>query len=219
MRKNPFVAGEFYHIYAHSVGDLKLFKNDSDYRRFIVTCFSSNGKKDIPRLDRGSDLNRVWDIRDGKVDPGEKFVDLAGFCLMPTHFHLLVAERKDGNISVFMHRLLVSYAKYFNLKYNRRGHVFEGKFNAKHVNDNNYLLRISCYVHLNPKDMRGWRKKEHKYKWSSFQDYIGENRWGSLLQTEPVMTQFENKREYQEFVESARNEDLDDLLFNDLNRV
>src|SRR3990167_10393233 len=210
MRKIPFVADEYYHIYAHSVGDLELFKNTRDFERFIVMLFLANGEKDIPRLDRSSDLNRVWVIRDGKINLGDPLVDIVGFCVMPNHFHFLLRERKDGNISIFMHRILVSYSKYFNLKYERRGHVFERTFDSKHLNDDNYLMRALAYIHLNPKDFKGRKKKEHRYEWSSYQDYIGENRWGKLLSTEFAFEYFENdKNSLRDFTETAREDDYE----------
>lgn len=210
-RKHAFVAGEFYHIYAHSMGGLVLFKNNQDYKRFLVTLFAANSKKDIQRLDRYSDLNLVWDIRDGKIDAGVPLVDIISFCLMPNHFHLLLGEKEDSNISAFMHRILVSYAKYLNLKYERRGHVFESKFHSKFIEDNEYLLRASAYIHLNPKDIKGFKRKEKNYAWSSLQDFVDENRWGKLLNTEPITAQFENQKAHQSFVDSARP-DFDELI-------
>ena len=210
MRKHSFVAGEFYHVYSHSIGSLLLFQFRRDYERFLSVLFAANGKRDISHLERFSGLNLVWDIRDGKIDIGDALVDIIGFCVMPNHFHLLLGERADGNISKFLHRILVSYSKYFNLKYEKRGHVFESTFNSKHLSDNNYFLRALAYLHLNPKDIKGWRKKEHRYDWSSFQDYVGENRWGKLLKTDIALEYFDgNKAAHQAFIEEARPEIMD----------
>ncbi len=206
-RTHSFAEGSFYHIYIHAMGDLMLFKNDRDYKRFLVTLFSANGKKDIPRMDRHSDLNLVWDIRDGKIDAGAALVDIIAFCLMSNHFHLILGEKGNSNISAFMHRILVSYAKYLNLKYERRGHVFESKFHSKFLEDNEYLLRASSYIHLNPKDIRGFNKKEPAYDWSSLQDYTKENRWGKLLPREIILSQFSNPDDYMNFVNSTRKDD------------
>ena len=211
-RQHPFVGGNFYHIYAHSVSDLLLFRAEDVYKRFLNVLFSANGEAEMPRFDRADDLNLVWDIRDGKIKLGEPLVAIVGFCLMPTHFHLVLGELKDGNISRYMHRLMVSFSKYFNLKYERRGHVFESKFHSKLLDDNDYLLRASCYVHLNPQSTESWRIKEHKYPWSSFQDYFDINRWGRLLQNEIVLSQFESKEEYKKFVEETRPDIIDPNL-------
>ncbi len=201
MRTHKFVKGEFYHIYVHGIADTKIFNNTRDYQRFLTLLFSANGENSIPRLDRNIDLNLVWDILNKKMDLGKALVDIVCFCLMPTHFHLLLKERGNGNISKYLHKTLVSHAKYMNLKYERRGHLFESNFHSKHIDDNDYLLKISCYIHKNPKDLKSWKNKEYFYPWSSYQDYISENRWGSLLNQEMIEGQFKNSQEYKNFVE------------------
>ena len=187
MRKQPFIKGEFYHVYAHAVGDMDLFRSDADYLRFLTTLFVANGKRDISHLDRFYDRNLVSDIRDGKVNIGEQVIDIAGFCFMPNHFHLLLREIKDGNI--------------------------ERTFDAKYLNNDNYIMRVLAYIHLNPKDLNVWKRKEHKYPWSSFQDYAAENRWGKLLGTDFALDYFDSdKNEFKLFTKSARkdNRDLND---------
>src|SRR3989338_5480161 len=206
MRKNPFITGSFYHVYAHTISDLALFRNEWDYKRFLCTFFAANGDGAVLRLDRQNDLNPIWGIRDRTVDIGKPLVDIVCFCLMNTHFHLLLGERGDGNISKFMQKLMISYAKYLNLKYERRGHVFESRFHSKLLDDNEYFLRASCYIHLNPKDARGWKNIEYKYPWSSYQDYLGDSRWGRLLKEETILSQFKTKLAYREFVREARPE-------------
>ncbi len=213
MRTTLFAEGGFYHVYTHAVPNLILFKNNNDYIRFINTLFFGNSEKSIQRLDRKIDLNSVWDIRDGKIDIGSPLVGVVCFCLMSNHIHLVLEEKAERNISIFMHKILVSFSKYINLKYERRGHVFESKFHAKYLEDNSYLLRASSYVHLNPKDILQWNKKEHLFKWSSFQDYVLKNRWGNLLNTEPLASQFKNIREYREFVETTRQLNYRDTDF------
>ncbi|MFH0803511.1 MAG: transposase [Candidatus Tagabacteria bacterium] len=201
MRPHNFVKGEFYHIYIHGISDFEIFPNKKDYQRFLTLLFSANGINSTPRLDRSIDLNLVWDIIAGKMKIGEPLVDIVCFCLMPTHFHLLVKERGDGNVSKYLHKILVSHAKYINLKYKKRGHLFESNFHSKHIDDNDYLLKISCYIHKNPKDLKSWKNKEHLYPWSSYQDYILENRWQHLLKKGIIEKQFKNLQEYKNFVE------------------
>jgi REP element-mobilizing transposase RayT len=206
-RQHTFAEDNYYHIYAHTVGDMPLFRNKRDHERFLCTLFTANAYDDIPRLERFSGLNQVWDIKNGKITPGDPLVDIACFCLMKTHFHLILGERGNANISKFMHKLMVSFAKYINIKYERRGHVFESKFHSKLLDSNEYLLRASSYIHLNPKDMKEWHHKEHRYPWSTYQDYIGTNRWGVLLKNDIILSQLKHKKEYQEFVEEGRLED------------
>ena len=211
MRNHQFIKGEFYHIYIHAIEGRNLFNNTEDYERFITTLFAANGTKPVPRIEGSNYLNLVWDIRDGDIDVGEEMVDIVGFCCNPTHAHLVLGEREEGNISRFMHKSQVSYAKYYNIKHDRRGHLFERNFNSKHLQDNEYLLSVSCYVHLNPKDTKEWSGKEYLYPWSSYQDYAIKNRWGRLLKTDIVLSQFNNNDEYKLFVEQYKDGDLEEV--------
>jgi len=208
IRSHNFAEGEFYHIYAHGIGDLNIFQNQRDYQRFLTLLFSANGSNPVPRLDRKIDLNLAWDIRDKKIDLGDPLVDIVSFSLMPTHFHLLLKERGDSNISKYLHKILVSHAKYFNLKYKRRGHLFENKFNSKYIDTNEYLLIISSYIHKNAKDLPGWKNNEHNYPWSSYQDFVSENRWQHLLNKDIIEKQFNNPKEYKKFVEEHCSADI-----------
>ncbi len=206
MRTCSFIVGEFYHIYVHSIADYRIFPNEKDYQRFLTLIFSANSANSIPRLDRSVDLNLVWDIIAGKINLGKPLVDIICFCLMPTHFHLLIKENLDGNISKYLHKILVSHAKYINLKYERRGHLFESNFHSRHINDNNYLLKVSSYIHKNPKDLKHWKNRENFYPWSSYQDYFSKNRWQHLLKKEIIENQFKNPQEYKNFVEENYEE-------------
>ena len=207
MRNHQFAEGNFYHVYIHSVGDMPLFRIEDEYERFITTMFLANGEAAIPRIERTHGLNPVWDI-----DVGKPLVKIVNFCAMTTHFHLTLGEMKSGNISRYMHKLLVSFAKYFNTKYERRGHVFESKFHSRHLDTNGYLLRASSYIHLNPYKIPQWEQKEIMYPWSSYQDYIGKNRWGERLQHEVVLSQFDRGEDYRRFTEETRLEILGDEL-------
>lgn len=210
IRSHNFVKDEFYHIYIHSVGDLKIFPKEKDYKRFLTLIFVANSVGQIPRLDRHNDLNLAWDIAAGKVELEKPLVDVVCFCLMPTHFHLLLKETEDGNISKYLHRILVSHSKYINIKYDRRGHLFESKFNSKHIDSNDYLLILSSYIHKNSKDLLNWKNKENEYPWSSYQDFIRNNRWNHLLSRDIIMSQFKNNKEYKDFVEeNYKNIDYD----------
>lgn len=205
MRKHRFVEDNFYHIYIHAVGDMPLFRTQYEYDRFLLIIFLANGEVSVPRLDRSADLNLVWDTK-----TGVPLVKIVNFCLMSNHFHLTLGEIREGNISRYMHKILVSWAKYINKKYERRGHVFESNFHSRHLYTNEYLLRASAYIHLNPHKMTEWQGQEAKYPWSSYQDYTVENRWGERLQSDIVLSQFGGSADYSRFTEESRREAIDD---------
>ncbi|KKT80846.1 MAG: Transposase, partial [Parcubacteria group bacterium GW2011_GWF2_44_8b] len=66
-------------------------------------------------------------------------VDIGAYCLMPNHFHLLVRERNEKGISLFMQKLITAYTMYFNDKYRRKGRLFESSYKSIHAADDRYL--------------------------------------------------------------------------------
>ena len=128
---------------------------------------------------------------------------MIAFCIMPNHFHLIVKELEEGGIATYMQRVLTAYSKYYNTKYEKSGHVFQGPYRAIHISDDPQLKYLSAYIHRNPRELVGWLNKEDKYQWSSYQDYIGENRWDDLLLPDIVLGQFKNKKQYHEFVKTS----------------
>lgn len=102
-------------------------------------------------------------------------VRLHAWALMPNHYHLLV-ETPRANLPAFMRRLNTSYALYFRHKHQRPGHCFQGRYGAKLVGDDEYLLRLTRYIHLNPVCVKGMAEKSVAEKWRYLQRYA----WSSL---------------------------------------
>lgn len=101
-------------------------------------------------------------------------------CLMPNHVHLLL-ETPRGNLSAFMGQLLTAYTVYFNRRHRRVGHLMQGRYAARLVAGDDYLLRLGRYVHLNPVSGGRWREAPvaerraalREYRWSTFRSYAG----------------------------------------------
>ncbi|MCQ1530253.1 transposase [Lutispora saccharofermentans] len=68
-----------------------------------------------------------------------------GFALMDNHYHLII-QTMDKRLQEAMHRINNKYSKYFNNKYNRVGHVFQGKYKAVPVQDERYILKLLRYI-------------------------------------------------------------------------
>jgi putative transposase len=205
MRYENFAKNEHYHIFGRGAGSEKIFIDDRDKARFIflITHLQSPIRIYNVAWYTESFLKKgVFSTGEGKVDSilKKRSVELVAFALMPNHFHLLVQNMDDGILSVYMHRVLTAYGKYFNAKYNKKGHVFEGPFGAVHIKNNDQLLHLSAYIHKNPKEISGWKDTYEKYPYSSYQDYIGLNRWGNFLSTEIVLKQFKDQTKYKDFV-------------------
>ena len=112
----------------------------------------------------------------GLADSCETFsVNLIAYVLMPNHFHLLLQTPLE-NLSEFMRHFSVTYTVRFNRRHNRTGHVFQGRFKSLLVQEDEYLLPLSRYIHLNP--IRTSRFKSSDFKKSS--EYLAEYPWSSL---------------------------------------
>src|SRR5438309_752729 len=100
-RTIPFVTGEFYHIYNRGLELQEIFTNPADYKRFLDVLFYYRIQNPKPKFSIYKD--GIMPLKE------EKLVEIICFCLMPNHFHLLIKQLKDGGISEFMRRFILSY--------------------------------------------------------------------------------------------------------------
>ncbi len=175
-REIKFSAGEYYHIYNRGNNRQNIFFEHENYLFFLQRV-------------------RKYLLPSGIV--------VAAHCLMPTHYHLMVGIKQTSEVlevSTGMMRLSVSYTKAINKRYQRSGVLFQGPFQAVHVDRNEYLLHLSRYIHLNPVTA-GLVERPEDWEFSSYCDYIG-LRNGTLPEPEIVLSQFPTRSAYQEFVVS-----------------
>lgn len=144
---NPYqkviYAGAIYHVIQRAPGKDVLFLEDKDFLYFVYL---------------------LKEIKD-------KFaLDVFCFCLMSNHLHVLLRINK-ANLPDAMKSLFSRYAIYFNLKYQRKGHVFYGNYKAFLCLDDRYLITASVYIHLNPYKVK-LVSNPGDYRWSSLGAYI-----------------------------------------------
>ena len=96
------------------------------------------------------------------------------FCFMVNHVHLCVREREKGLLSKFMHELETAYVVWYNISHSRCGHLFQGRFKSKPVNDNEYFVNVIRYIHNNPVKA-GRCKTAAQYSDSSYRCYYEED--------------------------------------------
>lgn len=217
--KRLFGVGEYYHLFNRGSHRSQIFHDDSDRKRFLFYILHYQSPQSFRNMQRLIDSYKSFS---GFSVPEEtldtllemRVVDLACFCLMPNHFHLLVHERLENGISTYMQRVQGAYTMYFNTKYKHSGHVFEGRFKMVHVESNRQLLYLSAYIHRNPRELAAWRGKEFEYPWSSLQDLTEASRWGGLLNADIIADQFETTKNsnYADFVKTCTAKTLEEEL-------
>ena len=208
MRKVKIIQGEYYHIYNRGNGTQNIFLEEKDKARllFLIIHFQSPIVfRNMDRLVSNYMKYRTFNLSGDEIEKiiKKRKVELSVFAFMPNHFHLVVKEVGEKGISEYMQRVQNAYTKYFNTKHEKGGHLFQGPFKIKHVEDNNQLLHLSAYVHRNPREIKEWKDKENNYPWSSYTDYFKENRWGDLLLKEIIENQFKDKSDYDSFVKNS----------------
>ncbi|SES85256.1 REP element-mobilizing transposase RayT [Natronincola peptidivorans] len=147
-----------YHVMIRGIEKKNIFLDDEDHRKFL-------------------------DILQKQKD--QKTFKLLAYCLMPNHAHLILDEN-NSSISKIMQSINVSYAIYFNKKYNRVGHLFQDRFKSEVIDDESYLLTAIRYVHNNPIQAK-LVSELHQYFWSSYQDYLTHGEKGGLVDTDFVL--------------------------------
>lgn len=184
--------GAKYHVTARGNGRNTIFLCNDDYSRFLEQLVTALEK-------------------DGVI--------LYAYVIMPNHYHLLI-ETPRGNLQAFIQRLNTAYSLYWRYKHQKPGHVFQGRYGAKIVVGDSYLLGLTRYIHLNPvkgkkrEGMTGTERRRRlgKYPWSSYQTYIGERDGASVINLRWLKlmggrTQQINRQKYRVYVESLVSQD------------
>lgn len=111
------------------------------------------------------------------------------YCLMTTHFHLLVAATRTA-LSTIMHRTLSRYSHWFNWRRGRNGHVFQDRYKTKFCLDDAYLNNVLPYVHRNPVKA-GMVADPTDWRWSSARQYVRAPR-STLLDLDYMLSKLGN---------------------------
>lgn len=222
VKRPQLINGEIYHVVARGVEKRDIFLDTEDKIRFIHNLFQFNDEEPVSWIYRagfrsgqnskftGSDPVELKKRRKRKL-----LVEILSFCLVLNHFHLLIRQLKNKGISEFMKKVNGGYAVYFNKKYNRPGHLFQGRFRAVHIEDEEQLKNGFVYIHVNPVDFiePNWKEKGIKnvkkvirflenYRWSSYSDYLGKKNFPSLTNRDFLSKILGGPKGCQRFVEN-----------------
>lgn len=203
-RNIPFMPDQYYHFYNRGNNRRAVFFERDNYLYFL---------KGIQKY----------------VLP---YVQVIAYCLMPTHYHLLVRIKQQTSevfktsevlnqevskqVSLAMQKFGISYTKAINKRFNRVGALFQGQFQGKPVANYKHLLILCIYIHANPvKD--GLVFTPDKWEFSNYLDWM-ELRNGELLDREFIVENFGVKEEYKaQVMNYIKMLDLPDDVRNYLN--
>jgi len=181
--------GALYHLWARGNRRERIFADEKDCRRFLALLGESLGRYEV---------------------------EVHAYVLLPNHFHLLARTLKS-NLSRWMHWLIATYSISFNRRHKKVGHLFQGRYKSLLVEEGDYLLGLSRYLHLNPVrgrvigagDPKERRKRLRSYRWSSYRGYAGLAKQDDFVSEELVLGEFggrtaqRDKLRYRRFVEEG----------------
>ncbi|PIS17398.1 MAG: hypothetical protein COT59_00810 [Candidatus Nealsonbacteria bacterium CG09_land_8_20_14_0_10_42_14] len=207
---------EFYHTYNRGVEKRKIFLEKSDYFRGIHDFYEFNDAKAVVNLNQrlnGSSFNRSSTAINDKLR--EKIISVGAWSLMPNHYHIFSSPITDNGLPKFHQKFGGGYTCFFNIKYNRNGVLFQGRYKKIKVTSDAQALQLICYIHSNPLEIwkPNWKEKgltdseikdaleflKKEYRWSSHLDYWGIKNFPSLVDADFMRRFFESPEEYQEF--------------------
>lgn len=191
MRKEIFANGEHYHICNRGVEKRNITNNPDDSERFIKSLIMFNTIEPI-----GSIYEQSL-VKNENKKKGKPLVKIIAYCLNPNHFHLILEQLTEKGVSIFLGRVCGGYAYYFNKKYKRTGTLFQGKFKARHIADNDDLLHASAYVNLNNK-VHQLGVSDSKLIRNSWDEYLSSSKKG-LCYKKIILDQFTGAKDYRKF--------------------
>jgi len=155
-RKTKFTNEQCYHAFNRGVDKRKIFLDQKDYERFLLSMILLNDETDGLMI-QWRDYSKL----NPKVKPSEflrlnlrsagkkPLVEIIAYCLNPNHYHFILKQLAEKGIEKFMQKIGTSYTMYFNQKYKRSGSLFQGTFKSVHIDPDDYLLYLSAYVNKN----------------------------------------------------------------------
>ena len=219
MKRSKFKNGEYYHVYNRGVDKRDVFLDEGDFERFLRSLVEFNRVDPIGSLadleekihsEFRSESNSLMKVKiankialasnpqlgiGSRKDP---LVELICYCLNPNHFHFILRQLIESGISKFMQKLGMGYTNYFNLKNNRSGVLFQGKFKAVKIESNEHLLWVSAYVNANAQ-IHGLTKDAANYKWCSYPEYLGLSP-KNFCHKDMIIEQFKDKENFKSFM-------------------
>ncbi len=181
----------YYHVYARGHGRQAIFRDEDDYRKFEDLF-----ERYLSERSPGIGERKLY---------GE--VSLLGYCLLDNEFHLLLYQASEGAMSKLMRGIMTSYSMYFNRKYGLSGALFESRYKASRISDNENLKHISRYIHLIPKDWMAYPHSSIHSYYLGAPDWLEPSRIVEIFGTLPMYADFLNDADdYKESLEIIKDE-------------
>ena len=196
-RKDKFVEGEIYHVFNKSISGYAILKNLDNAQRFLNTFEYYNSSLNLKSYSQ-SIRTKKFEYKNIIYPIDNTLCKILTYCIMPDHYHFLLKIVKDNSFSKFIGDLENSFTRYFNIKFDRKGPLWQNSFKAVEIRSNEQLLHVSRYIHLNPTTSRLVERPED-WIFSSYKDFITDKK---LLNDFMKEISINDITDYKKFVEN-----------------
>lgn len=197
MEQRIFPQGELFHICNKSIAGYGIFKDPDNIQRFIDTIDYYNN------ISPQASFSKL--LRSGRYNSNNLLypkassqVKILCYCIMPDHYHLLLKVLTASSISKYISDIENSYTRFFNIRWVRKGPLWQSRFRAVRIESEEQLLHTTRYIHLNPTTANLVRRPED-WLWSSYKEYISNDKILKEIVTE---ISIKNPARYKKFVEN-----------------
>mgnify|MGYP005849167529 CR=1 FL=1 len=198
--RHLYPRGQIFHIFNKSIASFKIFKNLEDKQRFINVLDYYNNAKISESFSKFIKKETNFNCSCLLHIEKESIVKFLAYVIMPDHYHLLLKILKENHFLRFISNVENSYTRFFNLKYNRKGPLWQTSFKSVYISTNEQLLHVSRYIHLNPTtsklvaDPKNW-------KFSSYKKYLNKD----ILKNYLTEISINDPKYYQKFVKNHKD--------------
>lgn len=204
QRKQPLTVGEVYHVMNKSIAGYQVFNVEDDYRRMLQILEYFSIAASLPKFSYFLQQSKVVKTSlesylDQCFPKPKRRAEIIAYCVMPTHFHILLTPCTHNGVSEMLHDVQNSYSHYFNIKHKRKGPLWVGPFKNVLVESDEQLRHLTRYLHLNPVTAHLTDKAEN-WQFSSYHEYITPSKVKRSLCQFKHLLDIQPKR-YRKFVE------------------
>lgn len=172
--KRKFYSDCFYHVFNRSIANFRIFNKKENKQRFLELIDYYNQIGPLTKYSIALKLNKYQYVN-CLYPKKNALVKIVSFCIMPDHYHLLLKSLKEEALSKYISDIENSFTRYFNLKFKRKGPLWESRFKAKIIKNNEALLHVLRYIHLNPVTS-GLVEKPEDWGYSSYRYYLSDKK-------------------------------------------
>lgn len=204
LRKHPFLNKSIYHVFNKTIEKKKIFASSNTCREFLeITDYYRPSEVRI-RYSKFKKLSDEFKAEYIKHIQNQNmyYTQILAYCLMPTHYHLLLQQEQEKGVMTFISKIQNSFTRDYNIKNNRTGPLFVNRFKSVPVTSEEQLKHVSRYIHLNPFSSNIVTDifKLPEYSWSSYPVYIL-SKESTFVSECIVLSLFNNdKNRYKKFV-------------------